>query len=219
MEKKKVMLSVLVITIIGLVGVTGYYCYMSTYYVVTDDARIDGTIVSISPQITGKLAEFYVEEGDAVLAGQNIVRQTDFSLAATANIDLAVVKAPIAGTVIKKIGNTGETGTPGYPVALLADLNKLYVTAEVEETDLQKVKVGQWVEFSVDAFPEVRFTGQVAAITRATVSSFSLLPPQNTGGNFTKVVQRIPVKIRINDYQGCQLMPGMNVTVKIHVAR
>jgi multidrug resistance efflux pump len=87
----------------------------------------------------------------------------------------------------------------------------------VEETELHKVKAGQFVEFTVDAFPNVYFTGQVSSLGDATVSTFSLLPSQNTGGNFTKVVQRIPVKISIKDFQGCRLLPGMNAIVKIHI--
>ncbi|MCL6635610.1 MAG: efflux RND transporter periplasmic adaptor subunit, partial [Peptococcaceae bacterium] len=111
----------------------------------------------------------------------------------------------------------GEVGVPGQPIVMVADLNSLYITANVEETDLHKVRVGQKVEFTVDSFPGVRFDGRVISIGEATVSTFSLLPAQNTGGNFTKVVQRIPVKISIRDYQGRRLLPGMNAVVRIYV--
>lgn len=212
------MLAVTAVILLTMAGVAGYFWYMQINYVVTDDARIDGTIVSISTQITGKITDIYVQEGDMVREGQNIIRQTDLSLSSGTNIDLSVIKSPISGTVINKSGHVGEIGTPGYPIMMLADLKNLYVTAEVEETDLTKIKPSQTVEFTVDAFPGVHFTGQVISLSKATVSTFSLLPAKNTGDNFTKVVQRIPVKININDYQGCQLVPGMNVTVKIHVA-
>jgi len=221
MDKKKKMLMIAVATTMVLImaGVAGYYWYMQIHYVVTEDARIDGTIVSVSTQITGKITDIYVQEGDMVREGQNIIRQTDLSLSSGANIDLSVIKSPTTGTVINKSGNVGEMGTPGYPILMLADLKNLYVTAEVEETDLTKIKPKQMVEFTIDAFPGVDFTGQVISVTKATVSTFSLMPAKNTGDSFTKVVQRIPVKISINDYHGCQLVPGMNVAVKIHVAR
>jgi multidrug resistance efflux pump len=218
-KKKRLMIAIAGITVLMLASVAAYYGYMKIHYVTTDDARIDGTIVSVSTQITGKISDIYVQEGDLVRAGQNIIRQADLSLAASANIDLAVVKSPINGTVIKKIGNVGEIGTPGYPILMLADLKNLYVTAEVDETELAKIKPKQIVDFTVDAFPGVDFTGQIISTTKATVSMFSLFPSKNTGDNFTKVVQRIPVKISINDYQGCALLPGMNATVRVHVAR
>lgn len=218
MSKKGLMGIVLAATVMVMSGVGCYYWYMATHYVVTDDARVDGAIISISPQISGKIAEIYVNEGDNIKEGESIFRQTDFSLSSTSNIDLAVIKSPIAGTVIKKVGNVGEVATPGYPVVMLANLKNLYITAEVDEKDVYKIKPKQMVDFTIDAFPAVNFTGQVVSITQATTSTFSLLPAQNTGDNFTKVVQRIPVKISVNDDHGRQLMPGMNTTVKIHIA-
>lgn len=122
-----------------------------------------------------------------------------------------------SGTVIKKIGNVGEVGVPGQPVAMVADLSSLYITANIEETELYKVKPGQRVDFTIDSFPGTKFSGQVVSIGDATVSTFSLLPSQNTGGNFTKVVQRVPVKIGIKSYQGHRLLPGMNAIVRIYI--
>lgn len=217
-KKKMFMLSTIVAILVIMTGIACYYWFIQAHYVITDDARIDGTIISVSTQITGKITDIYVKEGDMVKEGQNIIRQTDLGLSSGANIDLSVIKSPITGTVIQKSGNVGEIGTPGYPIIMLADLKNLYVTAEVEETDLTKIQPKQLVEFTVDAFPGIDFTGQVISINKATVSTFSLLPTKNTGDSFTKVVQRIPVKISITDYHGCQLVPGMNVTVKIHVA-
>ena len=216
-NKKVLMLAVFIAMLLSLAGVTGYYMYMQAHYVRTDDARVDGAIVKISPQISGKISDMFVEEGQYVQEGATVARQVDFTLSPGANLDLAIIKSPVSGTVIKKIGNAGEVGVPGQPVVTVVDLKGLYITADVEETDLHKVKAGQFVEFTVDAFPNVNFTGQVSSLGDATVSTFSLLPTQNTGGNFTKVVQRIPVKISIKDTQGCRLLPGMNAIVKIHI--
>lgn len=218
MEKnKKIMLAVLGIMIVTLAAVSGYYWYMNKHYVKTDDARVDATIVKVSPQISGKITDIYVNEGDKVKEGDTIARQVDFTLAAGANLDMALIKSPVSGTVVKKIGNVGEVGVPGQPVAMVSDLSSGYISANVEETELHKVKTGQFVDFTIDAFPGVNFTGEVMSIGEAANSVFSLLPTQNTGGNYTKVVQRIPVKIAINDYQGRGLLPGMNAIVKIHV--
>ncbi|KJS16469.1 MAG: hemolysin D [Peptococcaceae bacterium BRH_c4b] len=216
-KKKKIMLAVLGAMVVTLLAVSGYYWYMSSHYVQTDDARVDATIVKVSPQISGKITEMYVAEGDSIKEGDTIARQVDFTLAKGANLDMAVIKTPVSGTVVKKIGNVGEVGVPGQPLAMVADLNSVYLSANIEETELNKVRSGQFVDFNVDAFPGVNFTGEVTSIGEATNSVFSLLPTQNTGGNYTKVVQRIPVKIAISDYKGCRLLPGMNAIVKIHL--
>ncbi|MHB1044266.1 MAG: HlyD family secretion protein [Eubacteriales bacterium] len=216
-KKKKIMIIVFAAMVLTLVCVTGYYWYMRSHYVRTDDARLDGTIVKISPQISGKISDMAVAEGDNITEGAIVARQVDFTLTAGSNLDLSVIKSPVSGTVIKKIGNVGEVGVPGQPIVMVADLKSLYITANIEETELNKVKPGELVEFTVDAFPGKHFTGSVISMGEATTSTFSLLPSSNTGGNFTKVVQRVPVKISIKDYQGLRLLPGMNAVVKIHV--
>lgn len=216
-KKKGLILAVLAAMVLSLAGVSAYYWYKNAHYVDTEDARVDGTIVKVSPQITGRIAEIYVDEGDAVREGQILARLSDYTLSPGSNLDLAVVKSPINGTVIKKIGNAGEMGVPGQAILMVADLNRVYITANVEETDLHKVKVGQKVTFTVDAVPGTVFSGRVSSVGEASISTFSILPAQNTSGNFTKVVQRVPVKISIDSYQGKKLLPGTNAVVRIYV--
>lgn len=219
MEKRKLLMVVVAaVMVISMGGVTGYYWYMSVNYLKTDDACVDAAIFNISPKITAEITEMDIAEGDRVLRGAIIARQSDYTLSPGANLDLTIIKTPVSGTVIKKIGQPGEMGIPGQPVAMVADLDNLYVTANVEETDLYKIKPGQLADVALDAFPHVRFAGRVTSIGSATLSVFALLPSQNTGGNFTKVTQRVPVTISIKDCQGWRLMPGINAVVKIHLA-
>ena len=89
------------------------------------------------------------------------------------------------------------------------------MTARVDETDVDAVRAGQTVRFSVDAFPDADFTGVVREIQRGAAGEFSLFPQSNSTGNFQKVTQVIPVKISIDDLHGLRLVPGMNVTVDI----
>ncbi|HPZ43173.1 MAG TPA: efflux RND transporter periplasmic adaptor subunit [Bacillota bacterium] len=217
MRNKAVIYMVVAAMMLSLGGVSFYYWYKNTHFVDTEDARVDGIIVKVSPQISGIITEMYVEEGDLLQKGALIARQVDYTLSPDANLDLSLIKSPISGTVIKKIGNVGEVGVPGSPVAMLADLNNLYITANIEETELARVKPGQVVEFTIDSTPGIKYSGRVLSIGEATVSTFSLLPSQNTSGSFTKVVQRIPVKIGIDGYQGQRLLPGMNAVVRIYV--
>lgn len=217
MKNKKILYLVFGLMVIIMAVVTAVYWYNNSHYVGTEDARVDGTIIKVSPQISGRIFEMNVAEGDDVKQGAIIARQVDYQLTSGLNLDLAVVKSPITGTVIKKIGNVGEIGTPGSPIVMVADLKSLYITANIEENELHRVKQGQNVDFTIDSIPGVDFNGQVLSIGDATVSTFSLLPSQNTSGNFTKVIQRVPVKISIKSYQGQRLLPGMNATVRIYI--
>ena len=132
-------------------------------------------------------------------------------------LDNATLRAPIDGTVIKTLAKVGEVASPGQTIAMVVDKTQLYITANIEETDIERLQVGQKVEFTVDSFPKQAFTGTLSEIGEATASTFSLLPAMNTSGNFTKVTQRIPIKIAINDFKGLALSPGMSSVIKIQV--
>ena len=216
-RKKGIFVVVLLAMVLTISSVTGYYWFKNKYYVETDNANVSGTIVKVSPQVTGRLLEVYVDEGDMIRAGDIIARLDDTALPPSTNVSLTVVKAPITGTVLKKAGNVGETATPGAAIVMMADLNDLHIVANVDETDLSKVRLGQRADLTVDGFPGVKFSGEVYSLGDAANSVFSLLPSQNTGGNYTKVVQKVPVKISIDDAQDCKLLPGMNAFVRIHV--
>jgi membrane fusion protein, multidrug efflux system len=97
-------------------------------------------------------------------------------------------------------------------------LPNVYVIANYQETQLTRVMPGQSVDVSVDTFPDERLRGHVERIAPASGSQFALLPPDNATGNFTKVVQRIPVRIQLDKDQRIlsRLRPGMSVTTRIH---
>lgn len=213
-KRKIIIFSVLVIMIVAIAGVGGYYWYENTYFVSTEDARVIGDIVKISPQISGKLLEFNAEEGQAVKQGQILGRQEMNSLP-DASLELTIIRAPISGVIIKKQANIGEIESPGLPLAMMVDPNKLYITANIEETKLEQIKPGQPVDIVIDQYHDKKFTGRVSSLGQATASTFSLLPT-SSGGNFTKVVQKIPVKIELNKTD-VKLLPGTNAVIKIHI--
>lgn len=203
--------------IITLAGVTWYYWYNNIHYVSTEDAKVDGDIYKASPQISGEILDVKVAEGDTVQAGQIIARLDDTALPAGGNNDLTMVRSPVSGLVIKKLAHAGEIGAAGQPVVMVVRPDALYVTANIEETDLHKVKAGQQVDIKLDSTPGHVITGRVDFIGEATLSTFSLLSQANSGGNFTKVVQRIPVRIKLDEMDKSQLIYGTNAEVKIHV--
>jgi len=109
----------------------------------------------------------------------------------------AYLYAPSDGTVVRKAANIGDSLSPGQTVVTLTQGQYVYVTANFKETQIGDVKPGESAEIEVDAFPGKIFHGSVASINEATGATQALLPPDNATGNFTKVVQRIPVRIEL----------------------
>lgn len=216
MKRKLVLYVILLLIVLGGGGIGYYYWYQGEHYVTTQDARITGDIYRVMPKMTGKLTGLAVKEGDAVVADQ-IVGQLETTNVPTNLLENSVLRSPITGTVIKTQAKEGEVVSTGTSVALVIDESKLYISANLEETEIQRLKLGQKVDVTVDAYPGKQLTGHVMDIGKATNSTFSLLPATNTSGNFTKVTQRIPIKISIDDTAGLHLAAGLNVEIKVHV--
>jgi membrane fusion protein (multidrug efflux system) len=133
------------------------------------------------------------------------------------------ITAPMTGVVAKKWVMSGDIVQPGQPIFTIYDLQNTWVTANFEETKLSSIHVNDPVQISVDAHPGIKFDGRVTLIGAVTASQFSLIPPDNASGNFTKVTQRVPVKISIErriasrERDPVTLLPGMSVEVRIRV--
>lgn len=127
------------------------------------------------------------------------------------------ILAPNDGLVSKKTVEVGELVQPGQPLMSVVPLQAVWITANLKETQIEDVTPGDRVDFTVDAYPGVHFRGIVESLSPATGARFSLLPPDNATGNFTKVVQRIPVRIRPDGPVDTAhpLRPGMSVDVTI----
>jgi membrane fusion protein (multidrug efflux system) len=134
--------------------------------------------------------------------------------AARLKLDHTTVTSPIDGVVAKKISHIGEVVATGQPIAVIVDLNHIWVEANLEETQVEHVRLGQHVDINVDAYPNTVFKGKVINIGAAAASEFALIPDNRSAGNFTKVTQRIPIKIELDDPDE-PLRPGMMVTVGI----
>jgi membrane fusion protein (multidrug efflux system) len=151
----------------------------------------------------------------AVAAAQAQVAQKQADLDfARLQLSYATVAAPSAGVVSKKNVEVGELVQAGQPLMAIVQDAAVWVVANYKETQLRRMRVGQTVTFEVDAYPKHVFHGRVDSFAAATGAKFSLLPPDNATGNFTKVVQRIPVKIVPTDPPDPRfpLRAGMSVT-------
>jgi membrane fusion protein (multidrug efflux system) len=133
------------------------------------------------------------------------------------------ITAPMTGVIAKKWVMSGDIVQPGQPIFTIYDLQNTWVTANFEETKLSSIRLNDPVQISVDAHPGIKFEGRVTLIGMVTASQFSLIPPNNASGNFTKVTQRVPIKISIErgmtakERDPVTLLPGMSVEVKIRI--
>ncbi|MDN4617517.1 HlyD family efflux transporter periplasmic adaptor subunit [Paenibacillus sp. PsM32] len=216
--RRKIVLSILIVLLVISGGTLGYYYwYQGTHFVKTEDARISATQYKVMPQITAELNHIDVEEGDVLKRNEPIAEQ-DVSGLDSSMISKSVLRSPIDGTVLKVYSKEHEIGTPSSPVAIVADMNDLYVSTNIEETDINRVKAGQVVDVSLDADGDYKIQGKIRKIGEASNSVFATIAATNTSGNFNKVTQRIPVEIALNVPKDLKLIPGTNVVVKIHTS-
>jgi membrane fusion protein (multidrug efflux system) len=127
--------------------------------------------------------------------------------------DLRLV-APVNGVVDRTFANTGDYLAAGQRVLLMHDPEAIWVEANIKETDLADIRLGQPAQVRVDAYPGRTFEGRVSLIGNSATSAFALLPNPNPSGNFTKITQRIPVRLSVRQ-EGLLLKPGMMVEVSI----
>ncbi|MCK0206716.1 HlyD family secretion protein [Starkeya koreensis] len=135
------------------------------------------------------------------------------------NLGYTVLRAPVDGVVGARTLRVGQFVEPGNQLLAVVPLQATYIVANYKETQLTDVKPGQKVTVSVDTFPGVGVRGFVTSLAPASGQEFALLPPDNATGNFTKIVQRIPVRVDLDptDPLAGRLRPGMSVTTTIRV--
>lgn len=131
------------------------------------------------------------------------------------------VYASVNGMIVKRWMYEGDVPAPGQAIFSLYELDNTWVVANLEETKMKKVRLGDPVEITLDIYPGKQFYGKVFVIKGSAASEFSLIPQDNATGNYTKVAQRIPLKISIDrsrDSEPLYLFPGLSAEVKIRVS-
>jgi multidrug resistance efflux pump len=223
----------LLLALLGIValvgaGMTAYRWWLdSQLYVSTDNAQIAGRLVQVGGTSAGRVADVRYDVGapirkDTVVAtiyapvpvGTTANGQPKLEFRPTSDA-LVEVTTPVDGVVIARSANAGDTVPAGQPILTLVDPRQLWVNANVEETQVRRLQIGQPVTVHVDTL-DADLAGHVKAITPASAATFSLLPSQNTSGNFTKQTQLVPVKIEL-DQPDPRLSIGTSVEVKIRV--
>lgn len=208
------LVNILIILVIIIAGFIGYYFYnQSTLYLKTNDAAVSGQQIVIAPPVNGKLENWDGTLGTSFHAGDTV---GDVQVQAGNSTKDIAITMPSDGTIVLNNAMNNELIAPGEVLAYAYNLNNLWITANIKETQINNVKVGQNVDVYVDAYPGTKITGTVEKIGLATANTFSLLPTQSTNADFTKVTQVIPVRIKLQGYEGIGLAPGMSANVRIH---
>ena len=161
-----------------------------------------------------RIASLQAQIAQAKAQGQSARAQLE---AAQRNVRDMVIRASVAGRVGDLSARVGQFVQPGLRLMSVVPVQQLYLEANFKETQLGLMREGQPAEIEVDALPGVTLHGHVASLAPGTGAQFSLLPPQNATGNFTKIVQRVPVRIAIDADPSIKklLLPGMSVGVSV----
>jgi membrane fusion protein (multidrug efflux system) len=172
------------------------------------DATVDAA--QTAPQQVA-VSRARAKSATAVLAQRKALLQQ-----AKLNLQYCTIVAPVTGIVGKKTVELGENVSPGEQMMAVVPLDDIWVTANFKETQLSRMRPGQRVHFTVDAYDRT-YSGHVVAVGGASGSRFSVIPPENATGNYVKVVQRIPVRINLDAGQNSDrlLRPGMSVDPKV----
>jgi membrane fusion protein (multidrug efflux system) len=240
-EKKKfhwtplrIFLLVVAVVLILIVGIL--YIFYALAHEATDDAYTTGYVHQISSRVTSNVIELDIVDNEFVHQGQVLLRldprdfqvqvdlaqanynkaKADFDRVDALKNDVAIV-APSDGFIGNRTVDVGNRVTVGG--ALMTVVQDIWVVANYKETQLGKMEKNQQVQIEVDAIPGKKFAGHIDSFSPGSGAIFSLLPPDNATGNFTKIVQRVPVKIlfepeSIRDFRD-RLVPGLSVETSV----
>ncbi|WP_017670234.1 HlyD family secretion protein [Blastomonas sp. AAP53] len=140
--------------------------------------------------------------------------------AAALNLDRTIVRAPVSGRVVQAERlQPGQSMVVGLPALTIVADNRSWIEANFKETDLHHMRVGQAAEVRLDAYPDLKLTGRVDSIGAGTGSEFSILPAQNATGNWVKVTQRVPVRIRLDSRGTPKLIAGLSAEVTVDTGK
>jgi len=133
------------------------------------------------------------------------------------NLSYGVVRAPASGVISRKNVEVGSLVSPERPVMALVSLNDVWIVANYKEDQIGSMKPGQRATIRIDTFPGRSFQAHVESLAAGTGSRFALLPPDNATGNFVKVVQRVPVRFKLEDQRDVALRPGLSASVTVRI--
>jgi multidrug resistance efflux pump len=186
-----------------------YYSYVEGQkYFVTENAKVTANLYPIIPLMTGELLRYNVRLG-------NMVQEDDVIGIVEPGGSL---RSPIYGQVVQSNVTLNQTVNPSTPIAIIADVDNIYIGANIEETDILKIKKGQNVIVELDSYPGRKFNAYVSEVNMITPNALTgNLMSFSTSGTYTKVTQLIPIKIKINGDVRLEGIIGTNAKVRIRI--
>jgi len=184
----------------------------------TQARSADALVAAASSKELAAEAQLALDQAAIQTAGAGIQQNQAAVHQAELNLSYTQVKAPVAGYVTHRTVETGAYVQTGQALMAIVP-HDVWVVANFKETQLTHLRAGQPVTVTVDAYPQIKFAGHVDSVQSGTGPRFSLLPPENATGNYVKVVQRVPVKIVLDDQAASEyvLGPGMSVVPEVRV--
>jgi multidrug resistance efflux pump len=205
-SKRMLILIASVVVLVGL-GIAGYFIYQGSIYYKTDNAKVDTMIYQLNAETSGMLEKIYVSQGEKVSSRQVLAKVEKGPL----------LRSPIDGTVIDIVMTEGDYVTPANVVMIVAKTSDIYITANVEETNILRIHAGQNAIVSLDAYGR-SFDGYVDDVNMVTSTKLSnSMTSFTTSGTYTKVTQLIPIKIKLREDIDLYDIIGTNATVKIRI--
>ncbi|MBA4541649.1 MULTISPECIES: HlyD family secretion protein [Thermoactinomyces] len=230
---KRIAISIIVIVfLVAAVGAGAYYWYQNSLYVSTDNAQVQADLTTVYAKQTGRITDWKLSSGDKVSADQ-LLGDEQMAIDSTSSADAVKlsgldqakmaeqpavdkITSPINGVILQTDVVPGEVVAQGQPLAMIADLSNAYITAYIDEQEINDVSKGKDVDISLDSYPGDSFHGKVVEIGNSAgnvLQASSALTAKTTD---SPEVQRVPVKISIDDLNGKYIALGMNASVQIH---
>jgi membrane fusion protein, multidrug efflux system len=180
--------------------------------------QADASVQSAQAALDGAIANIGVLQAQKQEAEQTLEELKTALAKAERDLSFTDIRAPVDGVVGNRATQVGDFVQTGQRIAALVPLSEVFIDANFKETQLAHLRPGQPVSISVDALPDEALRGVVASVSPASGSVFTLLPPDNATGNFTKIVQRLPVRIQVpaDVAERGALRPGMSVVVSVN---
>ncbi len=196
---------------------TGASPIQTTDQAITDLATAHATLAADQAGLTGATRQVDVLNADLAQAQASLQQAEDRARQAALNLSHTEIRAPFDGVVDNKTVAVGDYLQTGTQIMAIVPLDQVYVLANYKETQITNIRPGQTVSVAVDAFPNLKVTGWVDSVYPSSGQEFALLPPDNATGNFTKIVQRVPVKIylHLTPAEVGKLRPGLSVEPSI----
>jgi multidrug resistance efflux pump len=207
-KKQNLIFAIVGIVIMVGVGIWYYFYWQGSNYFTTENSKVTAELRTVAPLSSGRLVKLNISEGSIVKENEVIGRLQNGSY----------LRSPINGQVVKSNVVLNQMLSPGSIAAIIADTTNIYIGANIEETDIMKIKEGQEVTVKLDAYPGEKFKAHVKEINKVTQGALSgNATSYNTSGTYTKVTQLIPIKIVIDDNVNLDGLIGTNATVRIRI--